>query len=77
MHEVRIPKLGLDTLECDVRRWLVDVGDRVERGTRLLEVETEKAVVAVEAEVGGVLREAHVKPGETVPVGAVVGLIED
>ena len=77
MHEVRIPKLGLDTLECDIRQWFVAVGERVEKGTPLLEVETEKAVMPIEAEVGGILREARVKPGETVDVGAVIGIIED
>ncbi len=77
LHEVRIPKLGLDTLECDIRQWFVAVGERVEKGAPLLEVETEKAVMPIEAEVAGILREARVKPGETIDVGAVIGLIED
>lgn len=77
MHEIRIPKLGLDTLECDVRRWFVNVGERVEKGAPLLEVETEKAVMNVEAEVSGLLRERRVSAGDTVDVGAIIGLIED
>ncbi|MBI4562928.1 MAG: hypothetical protein HY724_12865 [Candidatus Rokubacteria bacterium] len=77
VHEIRIPKLGMDTLECDIKAWLVGVGARVAPGTPLLEVETEKADVVIEAEVAGVVREIIVSAGQTVPVGSVVGLIDD
>jgi len=75
--EIRIPKLGMDTLECDIKAWLVNVGDRVAPGTPLLEVETEKADVVIEAEVAGVVSEITAPAGQTVPVGSVVGLIDD
>ncbi len=77
MHEIRIPKLGMDTTECDVKAWLVKVGDRVAVGAPLLEVETEKADVVIEAEVAGVVAEIRAPGGQTVPVGAVVGLIDE
>jgi pyruvate/2-oxoglutarate dehydrogenase complex dihydrolipoamide acyltransferase (E2) component len=77
VHEVRIPKLGLDTLDCEIRGWLVKVGERVRPGTPLLEVETEKVVVAIEADVEGVLREVYAQVGQTIAVGAIVGLIDD
>ena len=76
MHEIFIPKLGLDTLECDIQEWLVDVGDRVEKGKPILEVESEKAVIAIDAEVSGVLSEIYAQAGDTVAVGSVIGLIE-
>jgi pyruvate/2-oxoglutarate dehydrogenase complex dihydrolipoamide acyltransferase (E2) component len=77
MHEVRIPKLGMDTTEAEVKAWLVAVGDRVAVGTPLLEVETEKADVVIEAEVAGVVREIRTPGGQVVPIGDVVGLIDD
>ena len=77
MYEIRIPKLGMDTTECDVKAWLVKVGDRVTPGAPLLEVETEKADVVLEAEVAGVVSEIRASVGQTVPVGSVVGLIDD
>ncbi|MBI4240162.1 MAG: hypothetical protein HY613_00465 [Candidatus Rokubacteria bacterium] len=77
MHEIRIPKLGMDTLECDIKAWLVKVGDTVAPGSPLLEVETEKADVVIEADVAGVVREIAVPAGQTVPVGSVVGLIDE
>ncbi len=75
-HEIRIPKLGMDTTDCDVKAWLVKVGDRVGPGTPLLEVETEKADVVIEAEVAGTVRAIAAAVGERVAVGAVVGSIE-
>ena len=76
MHEIFIPKLGLDTLECEIQEWMVNIGDRVEKGKPLLEVESEKAVIAIDAEVSGVLSEIYAQAGETVAVGSIVGLIE-
>jgi len=77
VHEIRIPKLGMDTLECDIKAWLVKVGDTVAPGSPLLEVETEKADVVIEAEVAGLVREITAQAGQTVPVGSVVGLIDE
>jgi pyruvate/2-oxoglutarate dehydrogenase complex dihydrolipoamide acyltransferase (E2) component len=77
VHEIRIPKLGMDTTECDIKAWLVRVGDRVAPGAPLLEVETEKADVVLEAEVAGVVTEIRSAAGQTVPVGSVVGLIDE
>lgn len=76
MTEIRIPKLGMDTTECDVKAWLVAVGDRVAPGAALLEVETEKATVVIEAEVAGVVAQITAAVGQKVPVGAVVGVID-
>ncbi len=67
----------MDTTECDVKVWLVKVGDRVSPGAPLLEVETEKADVVIEAEVAGIVSEISAPAGRTVPVGTVVGLIDD
>jgi pyruvate/2-oxoglutarate dehydrogenase complex dihydrolipoamide acyltransferase (E2) component len=73
--DVIVPSLGqgLDTvlLVC----WRVDAGARVALDEPLFEVETDKAVFEVEAEVDGVLVEALVAPGESVPAGAVIGRI--
>jgi 2-oxoglutarate dehydrogenase E2 component (dihydrolipoamide succinyltransferase) len=76
VHEIRIPKLGMETVDCEIKSWLVQVGDRVEAGAGLLEVETEKATVVIEAEVGGRVTELWHGIAERVEVGAVVGLIE-
>lgn len=78
MHEIRIPKLGMDTTEAEIKAWLVKIGDRVAPGTPLLEVETEKTDVVIEAQVAGVVREIRAVPGSIVAIGSeVVGLIEE
>ena len=76
VHEIQIPKLGMDTVDCEVVAWLVKVGDRVEKGAELLEVETEKANVAIEAPVSGVVIQIRAQAGDRVDVGGYVGTID-
>ena len=73
--EVIMPSLGFDMTEGKLVRWVKQEGDTVERGEVIAEVETEKAVVEIEAAVSGVLRKISVPAGETVAVGTVIGLI--
>lgn len=77
MWEIRAPKLGMAATEADVARWHVAVGDRVERGAPLVEVESEKTAYLIEAEAAGVVTEIRVPAGTTVPVGTVLGVIDD
>jgi pyruvate dehydrogenase E2 component (dihydrolipoamide acetyltransferase) len=71
-----LPKMGLTMESGEVVCWLIGVGDRVTRGQEVVEVDTYKATVTVEATADGVLR-AAVAPGETVPAGAVIGIIAE
>ena len=73
--EVIMPSLGFDMVEGVVARWLKKEGDPVEKGEAIVEIETEKASVEVEAAVSGVLQKIIVPAGETVAVGTVIGLI--
>ena len=69
MWEIRVPKLGMAATEADVARWHVAVGDRVEPGAPLVEVESEKTSFVIESEVAGVVREIRIPAGQTVEVG--------
>ena len=73
--EVIMPSLGFDMVEGTVSRWLKDEGDPVRKGEVIVEIETEKANVEVEAAASGVLEKIAVPAGETVAVGTVIGLI--
>ncbi len=73
--DVFIPKLGQTMETATITRWLVDDGAKVEQGQEILEVETDKAVFAVEATARGVLHIGPYKPGDVVPVLAVVAII--
>ncbi len=58
-----------------VVKWLVRVGDRVERGQPIFEVETDKAIVTVEAQQGGKVARILVAEGEEAPVGAALAVL--
>ena len=77
MTDVQIPKMGMSTVEVDVLRVLVSVGQQVEPGDLLVEIESEKATFEVEAAAAGVVTEILVSEGETYAVGDVLLRIED
>jgi len=76
--EVIIPRLGSSDESDEVRilRWLKDSGDRVKKGEGLLEVETDKVNVEIEAPDEGLLKEIKAQAGDTVKFSAVVAIIE-
>lgn len=67
-----MPKFSMTQEEGRVMTWLAAEGDVVEKGDPLLEVETDKVTMEVEAPESGVLRGVLVKEGEVVPVTAVI-----
>jgi pyruvate/2-oxoglutarate dehydrogenase complex dihydrolipoamide acyltransferase (E2) component len=73
---VPMPKVGSDTTDGRIAAWLKNPGDRVERGEDLLEVETEKATVSVQAAQAGVLVEIVHAAGAEVAGGQTIGYIE-
>jgi pyruvate dehydrogenase E2 component (dihydrolipoamide acetyltransferase) len=73
--EITMPKLSDTMTDGLFAVWKKNVGDRVERGDILAEVETDKSVMDLEAFASGVLIKIMVHGGENVPVGTVLGLI--
>jgi len=71
-----IPKIGLVMESVKVVRWLKNVGDSVAQGEPLLEVETEKSVVEIEAAATGRLKEILVQVDNQAAVGDQVAWIE-
>ncbi|MEU0489874.1 dihydrolipoamide acetyltransferase family protein [Nocardiopsis sp. NPDC006139] len=77
MSEIYMPRLS-DTMEEGViSTWVKKVGDKVASGDVLVEIETDKAVMEYEAYEDGFLVKQAVSEGETVPIGAVIGVIAD
>ena len=74
---ITMPKWGIEMTEGTVTGWRIGEGAAIERGTEILDVETEKIVNAVEAPGAGVLRRILAKEGETHAVGALIGVIAD
>lgn len=72
---ISMPKWGMEMSEGDINEWLVAEGDEVSSGDDLVDVETSKIVNTVTSPASGVLRRILAKPGQTMPVGSVLGVI--
>ena len=76
MAEVRIPELAESISEGTIASWLKGVGDSVEQGENILELETDKVNVEVISEEAGVITELKAEEGDTVEVGQVVAVVD-
>jgi pyruvate dehydrogenase E2 component (dihydrolipoamide acetyltransferase) len=72
-----MPKWGIEMTEGTITGWRVRVGEPIQRGAEILDVETEKIVNAVEAPATGVLKRILAEAGETRAVGSLIGVIGD
>lgn len=77
MPEITMPRLSDTMEEGVVVSWLKQVGDPVERGEILAEIETDKALMELEAYDSGVLEQILAAEGARVPIGTPIGLIGD
>lgn len=75
--KVNLPKWGMGIEEGTVTRWLKAIGERVDKGEPIVEIETAKAVQEVEAPVSGTLVKILLEQGETAPVNTDIALIEE
>jgi pyruvate dehydrogenase E2 component (dihydrolipoamide acetyltransferase) len=72
---VTMPKLGFDMAEGTLVRWVRGIGETVQKGEVLAEIETDKATVEVEASESGVVRKHLVQEGVAVPIGTPIAII--
>ncbi len=73
--EVVMPQMGESIAEGTITKWLVKVGETVERDQPLFEISTDKVDAEIPSPASGVLLEIRNQSGETVPVAAVVAVI--
>jgi len=72
---VIMPALELAQETGKVLRWLRRPGDTVAKGEPIVEIETDKVTVEIEAPAAGVLREVSAAEGDVVPVGRTIAQI--
>ncbi|MFM1789772.1 MAG: hypothetical protein RLZZ526_99 [Actinomycetota bacterium] len=77
MADVTLPQLGETVTEGTITRWFKKVGDTVALDEPLFEVSTDKVDTEVPSPIAGVLLEIRVNEGDTVEVGAVIGVVGD
>ncbi|TWG08661.1 pyruvate dehydrogenase complex dihydrolipoamide acetyltransferase [Saccharopolyspora dendranthemae] len=77
MTDIQMPRLS-DTMEEGViANWHKQVGDKVSRGEVVAEIETDKALMELEAYDDGVLEKILVEAGTTVPIGEPIAVLGD
>ncbi len=77
MIEITMPMFGEVMEEGTIASWKKHVGDRVEKGEAIAEIEMDKAVMPLEASVSGVLAKIIVPQGESAAVNALLALIQE
>jgi pyruvate dehydrogenase E2 component (dihydrolipoyllysine-residue acetyltransferase) len=75
MIEIIMPKVGDAMTEGKVVRWYKKAGDSISKGEPLLEIETDKVNLDLEAEGDGILGDLEASEGQMIPVGGVVAHI--
>ena len=73
--DILIPKLSDEIIDCQIARWMKDVGEFIEDGDILVEIETEKTTVEIESPTEGILGDIYVFEGEEVIDGERIGII--
>jgi 2-oxoglutarate dehydrogenase E2 component (dihydrolipoamide succinyltransferase) len=73
--EIRVPALGESVTEATIGRWFKKAGEPVSADEPIVELETDKVTLEVNAPASGVLTEIVAKDGETVSAGALLGQI--
>lgn len=74
---IDLPALGFDMESARLNLWSKSVGDAVTEGETIAEIETEKATVELESPATGTIVELCFAAGVDVPVGEVLGYIDD
>jgi pyruvate dehydrogenase E2 component (dihydrolipoamide acetyltransferase) len=72
---ISMPKLGFDMAEGLLVRWVKQVGETINKGDVLAEIETDKATVEVESSASGVVLQHIVDQGTVVPVNAPIAIV--
>src|SRR4030095_11253914 len=73
--QVIMPALELAQETGKVLRWIKAPGDPVKKGEPLVEIETDKVTVEIEAPAAGVLRDVTAHEGDVIPVGQPIAMI--
>lgn len=77
MIDVRIPKVGMSTIEVEILEIVADVGLAVSEGDTIMTVAADKVDLDVEAPAAGRIIEVLAQPGQMREVGDIVARIDD
>ncbi|MBQ0139666.1 MAG: 2-oxoglutarate dehydrogenase complex dihydrolipoyllysine-residue succinyltransferase [Kurthia sp.] len=76
MADIIVPELAESITEGEISQWVKKVGDRVEKGEFIVELETDKVNAEIISEEAGILTEILAQEGDVVAVGSVIARVE-
>ena len=74
-YEIKVPEMGESVIEATVVNWLKEPGERIAVGDPVVELETDKITLEVNAQQAGILQSIQHPVGENVAVGDVLGIM--
>jgi pyruvate/2-oxoglutarate dehydrogenase complex dihydrolipoamide acyltransferase (E2) component len=77
MKKIAIPDVAMGDAEVDIMKWHVKEGDEVKKGDKLVEIESEKTSLDIEADYDGVITKILAKEGEVTTVDQIIGEMEE
>jgi pyruvate/2-oxoglutarate dehydrogenase complex dihydrolipoamide acyltransferase (E2) component len=77
MKKIAIPDVAMGDAEVDIMKWHVKEGDEVKKGDKLVEIESEKTSLDIEADYDGVITKILAKEGEITSVGQIIAEMEE
>jgi 2-oxoglutarate dehydrogenase E2 component (dihydrolipoamide succinyltransferase) len=77
MIEIKVPELAESITEGTISQWLINIGDKVTKGDSVVELETDKVNIELNAEHSGVITKVLKETGDIVEVGDVIAIIEE
>ena len=76
-HELKVPTVGESIQEVQIGQWLKSEGQWAAKDENLVEIESDKATVDLAAPVAGILLQIVHRQGDVVPVGTLIGYLEE
>ncbi len=73
---VKLPEVSMGVTEATIVKWLKNVGDSVEAGEMIVEIETAKSTIEIESPASGTLAQITADVDEEVEVGAEIAVID-
>ena len=77
MKKVVMPKMGITMESATITQWFKKIGDSVQQGEDLFEIETEKSTLPIESAYTGTLKEILAQEGEEAEVDTELAVIEE
>lgn len=77
MAEIKVPELAESITEGTIAKWLKNIGEYVEKGEYLIELETDKVNIEVISDYSGILTEQKFSEGDTVKVGETIAIVNE